>query len=325
MKPATCCSRLALLLVPLAVFGGPAVAQTYPTKPIRVIVPFAPGGATDIVARMLAPRLSENLGQSVVVENRGGGGTTIGMQLVVKAPPDGYTLGVATLTFALNPSLVAKLPYSTEKDFMPVSLISQTPFVMSLHPSVPAKSVKELIALAKARPGALNFSSSGIGSASQMAVELFKYMTGTDMVHVPYTGGGPALVSVLSGEVSIFTTSIPAGLPHFKAGKLKPLGVTSAKRDPILPNTPSIAEAGLAGYELLEYQGFVVPAGTPRSVIDRLHRGVVESLAAPDLRERFTTTGAHVVGSNPEEFATYIRTQISRWAKVIQATGIRID
>ena len=325
MKPATCCSRLALLLVPLAVFGGPAVAQTYPTKPIRVIVPFAPGGATDIVARMLAPRLSENLGQSVVVENRGGGGTTIGMQLVVKAPPDGYTLGVATLTFALNPSLVAKLPYSTEKDFMPVSLISQTPFVMSLHPSVPAKSVKELIVLAKARPGALNFSSSGIGSASQMAVELFKYMTGTDMVHVPYTGGGPALVSVLSGEVSIFTTSIPAGLPHFKAGKLKPLGVTSAKRDPILPNTPSIAEAGLAGYELLEYQGFVVPAGTPRSVIDRLHRGVVESLAAPDLRERFTTTGAHVVGSNPEEFATYIRTQISRWAKVIQATGIRID
>lgn len=325
MKVMTRCCRLALLLMPFVIPGGPAVAQSYPAKPIRVIVPFAPGGATDIVARMLAPRLSENLGQSVVIENRGGGGTTIGMQIVAKAPPDGYTLGVATLTFALNPSLFAKLPYHTEKDFLAVTLISQTPFVMSVHPSVPAKSVKGLIALAKAKPGDLNFSSSGIGSASQMAVELFKYMTGTDMVHIPYTGGGPALVAVLSGQVSIFTTSIPAGLPHFNAGKLRPLGVTSAKRDPILPDTPSIAEAGLPGYQLLEYQGFVVPAGTPRGVIDRLHRGVVESLAAPDLRERFTTSGTHVVGSNPEEFATHIRAQISTWGKVIQAAGVRLE
>lgn len=325
MKILTGSSRLALLLMPLVVLGGPAAAQSYPTKPIRVIVPFAPGGATDIVARLLAPRLSENLGQSVVVENRGGGGATIGMQIVAKAPPDGYTLGVATLTFALNPNLFAKLPYNTEKDFMPVTLISQTPFVMSVHPSVPAQSVKGLIALAKAKPGALNYSSSGIGSASQMAIELFKYMTGTDIVHIPYTGGGPALVAVLSGQVSIFTTSIPAGLPHFQAGKLRPLGVTSAKRDPVLPDTPSIAETGLSGYELFEYQGFVVPAGTPRAVIDRLHQGVVQSLAAPDLRERFTTTGTHVVGSNPEEFATYIRTQISKWGKVIQAAGIRLE
>lgn len=325
MKVMIYASRLALLFVSAVVFCGSALAQGYPTKPIRIIVPFAPGGATDIVARMLAPRLSENLGQSVVVENRGGGGATIGMQAVARAPNDGYTLGVATLTFALNPNLRSNMPYDTEKDFVPVTLIAETPFVMSVHPSVPAKSIKGLIALAKSQPGALNYSSSGIGSASQMALELFKHMTGTNMVHIPYTGGGPALVAVLSGQVSIFTTSIPAGLPHFNAGKLRPLGITSAKRDPILPDVPSIAEAGLTGYQLLEYQGFVVPAGTPRTVVDRLHSAVVKSLAAPDLKERFATSGTHVVGSSPEEFATYIKARINSWGKVIKAAGIRLE
>ena len=229
MKVAVQRCRLALLLIALALHAGFAAAQTYPVKPVRLIVPFAPGGSTDIVARLLAPRLSENLGQSVVVENRAGGGTTIGMDHVAKSAPDGYTLGVATLTFALNPSLFSKLPYNTEKDFAPVSLVSIVPFVMAIHPSVPARSVKQLIALAKAKPGALNYSSSGIGSASQMATELFKYMTGTDMVHVPYTGGGPAMVALLSGQVSISFISIPAGLPHFKSGKLVALGVTSSQ------------------------------------------------------------------------------------------------
>jgi tripartite-type tricarboxylate transporter receptor subunit TctC len=319
--------RSSLLLLAAALFmqAGNAGAQSYPARPIRLIVPFAPGGSTDIVARLLAPRLSENLGQSVVVENRAGGGTTIGMEHVAKSPPDGYTLGVATLTFALNPSLFAKLPYDTEKDFAPVSLVSIVPFVMAIHPSIPARSVKEFAALAKSRPGELNYSSSGIGSASQMAAELFKYMTGTNIVHIPYTGGGPAMVALLSGQVSLFVISIPGGLPHFKSGKLVPLGVTSAKRDPTLPNVPSIAEAGLAGYELLEYQGIVAPAATPRAVIARVHQETVKALASADLKERFTTSGAYVVGSTPEELAAHVKTQIAAWAKVIKAAGIKLE
>ncbi len=316
---------VSLSFVPFAICASYAAAQSYPTKPVRVIVPFAPGGATDIVARLLAPRLSENLGQSVVVENRAGGGTTIGMDHVAKSPPDGHTLGVATLTFALNPSLHSKLPYSTEKDFAPVSLVSIVPFVMAIHPSVPARSVKQFIALAKAKPGALNYSSSGIGSASQMAAELLKFMTGTDMVHIPYTGGGPAMVALLSGQVSLFVMSIPGGLPHFKSGKLIALGVTSARRDPVLPDVPSIAESGLPGYELLEFQGIVAPAGTPRAIINRLHQEIVKSLAAPDLKERFTTSGAYVVGSTPEELADHVKKEITSWAKVIKAAGIKLE
>lgn len=302
-----------------------ANAQTFPSKPVRIIVPFAPGGSTDIVARMLAPKLSEHLGQSVVVDNRGGGGTLIGMDLLAKSPPDGHTLGLATLTFALNPSLYSKLPYNTEKDFAPVSLVSVVPFVMAVHPSVPARSVKQLAALAKAKPGTLNYSSSGNGSASQMAVELFKHMTGTSMVHVAYTGGGPALVALLSGEVALFTMSIPAALPHFKSGKLIGLGVTSARRDPILPDIPSIAEAGMQGYELIEYQGIVAPTGTPRAAINRLHDAVVKALAAPDAKERFAASGTVIVGGTPEALAEHVKTQISIWAKVIKAAGIRLD
>jgi tripartite-type tricarboxylate transporter receptor subunit TctC len=318
-------SRLTLLLAMLAVGISSANAQNFPTKPIRIIVPFAPGGSTDIVARMLAPKLSENLGQSVIVENRGGGATTIGMDILAKSPPDGHTLGVATLTFALNPSLFSKLPYNPERDFAPVSLVSIVPFVKAIHPSVPARSVKQLIALAKAKPGSLNFSSSGNGSASQMAVELFKHMTGTDMVHVAYTGGGPALLALLSGQVSIFTMSIPAGLPHFKSGKLIALGVTSAKRDPVLPDVPSIAESGLPGFELLEYQGIITPAGTPRATINRLREDIVKSLAAPDLKERFASSGTYIVGSTPEALADHIKNQIAIWAKVIKSAGIRLD
>jgi tripartite-type tricarboxylate transporter receptor subunit TctC len=317
--------RSALLLVALAAHVEFAAAQTYPVKAVRLIVPFAPGGSTDIVARLLAPRLSENLGQPVVVENRAGGGTTIGMDHVAKSAADGYTLGVATLTFALNPSLFAKLPYSTEKDFAPVSLVSIVPFVIAIHPSVPARSVKQLIAVAKSKPGELNYSSSGIGSASQMAAELFKYMTGTDMVHVPYTGGGPAMIALLSGQVSLFVISIPGGLPHFRTGKLVPLGVTSAKRDPTIPEIATVAEQGLAGYELLEYQGIVAPGATPRPVINRVQQDIVRSLAAADVKERFITSGAYVVGSTPEELAEHVKKEIATWAKVIKAAGIRLE
>jgi tripartite-type tricarboxylate transporter receptor subunit TctC len=304
---------------------GAPVAQTFPTKAVRIIVPFAPGGSTDIVARMLAPKLSEHLGQTVIVDNRGGGATMIGMDMVAKAPPDGHTLGVATLTFALNPTLFSKLPYNPERDFAPVSLVSTVPFVTAIHPSVPARSVKQLVALAKAKPGSLNFSSSGNGSASQMAVELMKHMSGTDMVHVAYTGGGPALLALLSGQVSMFTMSIPAGLQYFKSGKLIALGVTSAKRDPILPDVPSIAESGLPGYELIEYQGIVAPAATPRATINRLRDDIVKTLNVPEVKERFTSSGTYIAGSTPEELADYIKKQIAAWGKVIKAAGIRLD
>lgn len=304
---------------------GAPVAQTFPTKAVRIIVPFAPGGSTDIVARMLAPKLSEHLGQTVIVDNRGGGATMIGMDMVAKAPPDGHTLGVATLTFALNPTLFSKLPYNPERDFAPVSPVSTVPFVTAIHPSVPARSVKQLVALAKAKPGSLNFSSSGNGSASQMAVELMKHMSGTDMVNVAYTGGGPALLALLSGQVSMFTMSIPAGLQYFKSGKLIALGVTSAKRDPILPDVPSIAESGLPGYELIEYQGIVAPAATPRATINRLRDDIVKTLNVPEVKERFTSSGTYIAGSTPEELADYIKKQIAAWGKVIKAAGIRLD
>ncbi len=300
-------------------------AQNYPTRAIRVIVPFAPGGATDAVLRMLAPRLSENLGQQVIVDNRPGGASTIGMDIVAKSQPDGYTLGVANLSFGINPNLFRKLPYDTNKDFAPVSLITIVPLVLSVHPSVPVRSVKELIAFAKARPGKLNYSSSGNASATQMATELFRSMSGIDIVHVPYTGGGPALIAVISGQVSIYAGSIPALLPHFKSGRLVGLGITTAKRDPAIPDIPTIAEAALPGYESREWQGIVVPAATPGAIVSRLHQELVKALAAPELKERFASVGAYAVGSTPEEFAAHIQKEIATMAKVIKEAGIRIE
>ncbi len=318
-------SLLVLLSISSAVCGDLTVAQVYPTKPIRVIVPFSPGGVTDVVARMLASRLSENLGQQVVVENRPGGAATIGMEAVAKAAPDGYTLGVANTSFGINPILLKKMPYDTDKDLAPVSHIANAPFVLSVHPSVPAKSINELVALAKARPGALNYASSGNASASQMATELLKYLTKTDMVHIPYNGGGPATVAVLSGEVSVRIGSIPAALPHFKSGRLRPLGVTTAKRDPAIPDVPTIEEAGVPGYESSEWQGIVVRAGTPPDVIDRLNHEIVKSLKAPDVDQRLAKVGSYVVGSTVQEFAAHIKKEREIWSKVIKAAGIRIE
>lgn len=307
------------------VYAGFAAAQSYPARPIRAIVPFAPGGATDAVMRMIGPRLGENLGQQVVVENRPGDAATIGMDNVAKSPADGYTLGVANLTFSINPILFRKMPYDSDRDFTLVSHITNVPFVLSVHPSVPVKAVKELIALAKARPGALNYSSSGQASATQMATELFKYLTRTDMVHVPFTGGGPALVSVLSGEVSVYLGSIPALLPHMKSGRLRALGVTTMKRDPAIPDVPTVAEAGVPGYQAAEWQGIVVRAGTPAAIVTRLNQELVKSLRAPDINQRFASVGAQAVGSTPEEFAEHIRRERDTWSKVIKAAGIRIE
>jgi tripartite-type tricarboxylate transporter receptor subunit TctC len=316
---------LPAVLSVLCLHAGLAAAQGFPAKPVRVIVPFAPGGATDVVFRLLAPRLSENLGQQALIENRAGGGSTIGMDAVAKSAPDGYTLGVANLSFAVNPSLMAKLPYDTERDFAPVSLVTIVPLAISVHPSVPARSVQELIALAKAKPGSLHYASSGNGSATHMATERFKFMTGTDIVHVPYSGGGPAVVAVVGGQVPIYTGSIPSQVQHIKAGKLVALAVTSAKADPALPGIPTVAEAGVPGYEAVEWQGIVVPTGTPGAVIERLNRALVESVKAPDFNERLAGVGAHAVGSTPAEFADFLKKELATWSKVIKATGIRIE
>ena len=325
MKTAPRRSILFPLCVLCVVFGTHSQAQTYPTRAVRVIVPFAPGGATDAVMRMIAPRLSENLGQQVVVENRPGGAATIGMDVVAKSPPDGYTLGVANLTFSINPILLKKMPFDSEKDIALVSHISVLPFLVSVHPSVPARSIKELIALARARPGALNYSSSGQASATQMATELFKYLTKTDMVHIPFTGGGPALVAVLSGEVSVYWGTIPPLLAHMKSGRLRVLGVTTLQRDPAIPEVPTVAEAGVPGYQAAEWGGIVARAGTPAAIVTRLNQEIVKSLKAPDLAQRFAAVGAQAVGSTPEEFAGHIKRERETWAKVIAAAGIRIE
>ncbi len=325
MKLTSRSSALALLGMSFVIGVGSAAAQNYPTRAIRIIVPFAPGGATDVVLRLLAPRLSENLGQQVVVDNRPGGAATIGMDITAKAAPDGYTLGVATLTFSINPNLFSKLPYNTEKDLAPVSLIAIVPLVLSVHPSVPVRSVKELIAFAKARPGSLNYSSSGNASASQMAAELFSSMSGIRIVHVPYQGGGPALLAILSGQVSILAGAIPVMQPYFQSGKLVGLGVTTATRDPAIPDIPTIAEAGVPGYESREWQGIVVPAGTPSAVISRLNQAFVKVLTAPELKERFAAAGAHPVGSTPDELAAHIKKEIAIMGKLVKIAGIRIE
>jgi len=325
MKTALRCSILSLLWVSSVVYSVGAGAQAYPTRPVRAIVPFAPGGATDAIMRMIAPRLSENLGQQVFVENRPGGAATIGMDVVAKSPPDGYTLGVANLTFSINPILLKKMPFDSEKDIALVSHISILPFLVGVHPSVPAKSIKELIALARARPGALNYSSSGQASATQMATELFKYLTKTDMVHIPFQGGGPALVAVLSGEVSVYWGTIPPLLAHMKSGRLRVLGVTTLQRDPAIPDVPTVAEAGVPGYQAAEWGGIVVRAGTPAAIVARLNQEIVKSLKSPDIAQRFAAVGAQAVGSTPEGFVAHIRRERETWANVIAAAGIKIE
>jgi tripartite-type tricarboxylate transporter receptor subunit TctC len=292
---------------------------------VRVIVPFAPGGSTDVVFRILAPRITEALGQPLLVDNRPGGGATIGMDLVAKSAADGYTLGVANISFGANPSLLAKLPYDTEKDFAPVGMVSIVTMVLAVHPSVPARSVKQLVALAKARPDGLNYSSAGNGSANHLAFERFKHASGAKVLHVPYKGGGPAVVAIVSGETSTIFATIPSAFQYFKAGKLVPLGVSSAKRNPALPEVPTVAEAGVPGYEAIEWQGVVAPAGTPGPVIGRLNQVFSRAVAAPEMKERLVAIGADPAGGAPEELGAFIRKEISGWAKVIRESGIKIE
>lgn len=300
-------------------------AQAYPAKPIRYLVPYAIGGGVDIVSRIIATRLTERLGQQVVVENRPGAGAIIGTELTAKAPADGYTMLMANIAHGANPSLHRNLPYDTEKAFAPVTLVALLPSILVIHPSLPATSVRDFIALAKARPGQLNYASAGIGSANHLTMELFKVATKTDLVHVAYKGGGPALIDLVGGHVfSIFVT-IPPSLPHVRAGRLRALGISGVKRNPSLPDVPTVAEAAVPGFKVYEWQGVVMPAGTPREIITRLNKEIVAVLAIPEVRKRISDLGTEVVGSTPEELAAHIKSELTMWAKVVKQAGIQAE
>jgi tripartite-type tricarboxylate transporter receptor subunit TctC len=306
-------------------YAPAALTQNYPTRPVRLVVASSPGGTSDILGRLMAQKLGEALGQQVVVDNRAGASGVIGADIVAKSAPDGYTLLITQNSLAINPSMISKLPYDALRDFAPISKIAMNPNVLTVHPSVPAKSVKELIALAKARPGGLLIGSPGMGTLPHVAAELFKYMAGVDMVQVLYKGAGQGIVSLLSGEIALMFPAPPTAMPYIKSGRLRPLGVTTATRIQALPDVPSIAEAGLPGYESTQWFGLLAAAGTPRPVMDRLYREISGVLRAPGMKERLTALGMEVAGSTPEEFAGVIKSETEKWAKVIKAAGIKAE
>jgi tripartite-type tricarboxylate transporter receptor subunit TctC len=306
-------------------FAHLAVAQSYPNKPVRVIVPFPPGGVSDIFARILGQKLTGMLGQPFVIDNRGGASGNIGVDIVVKSPADGYTLLVTSATLAINPGLYPKLPFDVKRDLALITLIATIPNILCVHPSLPVKSVKELITLAKTRPGQLNFASSSSGTASHLSGELLKSMSSVNIMHVPYKGGGPMLTALLSGEVTIgFLTPINA-LPQIKAGKLRALAVTSRQRLQIVPDLPTMIEAGLRDFESIQWFGALAPAGTPKEIVARLNTEMAKALQLPDLRERAAAEGADLVGSAPEVFAAFIDAEINKWARVIKISGAKSE
>jgi tripartite-type tricarboxylate transporter receptor subunit TctC len=301
-------------------------ASAFPTKMVRFVIPFPPGGGTDILGRPLAQKLSEKWGQQVVVENRGGAGGNVGTEFVAKSPPDGYTIELGTNgTHTVNHSLYSNPPFNGVKDFAAITKTANTPNVLVLHPSVKANSVKELIALAKARPGEINYASPGPGTPPHLAAEIFRTMAGIKIVHVPYKGAGPASVDLLGGHVQIMIMNAPVALPHIKAGKLRALATTSAKRPVILPDLPTIAEAALPGYEADTWFGIFAPAGTPRDIVQKLNADIVQVLFSKDLKEAYAAQGAEVVGNSVAEFTMQVRADSEKWAKVIKEIGVKVD
>src|SRR6185295_13047254 len=288
---------IVFLLAPPLAWPALSGAQSFPgSRPIRIIVPYAPGGSTDVVFRILAPRLTDDLGTSVVVENRPGASSTIGLDVTAKSPPDGHTWGANNITYGANPSLIKRMPFDSERDLLPVSQVSVVNLVVALHPSVPARTIKELIALAKARPDALNFGSAGNASANHLATAKFMNQTGTRMVHVPYKGGGPAVVALVGGETSLMFATIPSSIQHIQSGRLRALGVTRLQRSSSLPDVPTVAEAGVKNFEAIEWNGIMLPAGTPPAIVRRVHQSLAKALAIPAVHERIVAVGAEVVG-----------------------------
>ena len=317
-----CAAPLAALVLSAAV---QAQQPAFPTRPVRLIVPVPPGGSVDTVARLIAQRLSESLGQSVVIDHRPGAATNIGTELVAKSAPDGYTLLANAIPLVANPSLYPKLPYNVERDFAPVTLIATTPHLFVAHPSLPVRGIQDLIKLARSKPGAIHYSSSGAGSNLHIGVELFKNLTKTDIVHVPYKGGGPALTALLGGECELSLPSLVAVASQVNAGRLRALGITSAKRSAVLPELRTIAEQGVAGYEFTSWVGIVAPAGTPATIVATLQEHIAKAANSPGMRERFAKEGAEVVANTPEQFRKFIAEDLARWAKVIKENGIKID
>ena len=319
-----------LLLLLGALLLSPAQSQTYPTKPLRIIVPFAPGGSTDIFARLVAERLSVAVAQPVTVENRAGASGNIGAEAVAKSAPDGYTLLMATTgVMAINNALFKDLPYDAAKDFEPVIFIASITNVLSVPVDLPAKSVAELVALAKRDPGKLTFASSGAGSSTHLSAELFKSMAGIDILHIPFKGSGQALIDVVAGRVSMIFDNMPSALPHIKGGKLRALGVTGLKRSPALPEVPTIAEAGtdvkLGGYDSLSWSGFALPAGAPRDIVQRLNRETAMILLAPEMVRKLAEQGADAMGGPPEAFADHVRREREKWGRLVRERGIVVN
>jgi tripartite-type tricarboxylate transporter receptor subunit TctC len=304
---------------------APAYAQSYPTKAIRIVVPFPAGGTTDILARAVGQKLTEEWKQQVIIDNRPGAGANIGAEVAAKAPADGYTLfGISTI-HCINPSLYSKLAYDPIRDFAPVTLVAETSQVLAVHPSLPVKTVKEFIAYAKARPGQLNYSSAGNGSQPHLTAEMFKTQTGVNYVHVPYKGAPPAMVDLLAGQVALTFATAPSAVPHVKSGKIRALGVSTAKRISALPEVPTIAEAGVAGFEASGSNGLVVPAGVPAAIIERLNATIVKIVNEPATRKYLSEQGADPRTMTPAEYGDYLKSEVAKWAKVVKASGAKID
>jgi tripartite-type tricarboxylate transporter receptor subunit TctC len=311
---------LALACLP-PVLASPAIAADYPNRPIRFIVPFPPGGGNDIVGRVVALKLGEALNQSVVVDNRGGAGGTIGTDLTAKAPPDGYTILINNISLAVNATLIPKLPYDTLKDLAPVTLVGRQPNILVVHPGVPVKTMQDLIDHARAKPGQVTYGSGGVGTASHLATELLKLTTKTEMTHVPYKGLGPALTDLIGGRLTLIISTMASALPQLKAGKLRPVAVTTVQRSPFFPDVPTMNEAGVKGYEFSTWYGLVVPAGTPKAVIDRLNTETAKVLAQPFVKEQFAVQGVDTTPSSPAEFGQYLKSEVVKWGKVVKASG----
>jgi len=318
-------NKINKLCIIAALAGTTALAHaqaTYPTRAVRLIVPSSPGGGTDISARILAPQLTQFLGQQVIVENRPGAGTMIGGEAVARAAPDGYTLLMGISTLAINPAMYKKVPYDALKDLAPVSQAVALSNVLVIHPSLPPRNLKEFIAFAKARPGELNFASAGKGTSPHLSMELFLVLAKLKMLHVPYKGSGPGVTDLIAGHVPVMMPNMLSAQPHIKSGRLRALGVTGTRRAPGADDIPTIAEAGVPGYEAVQWYGVLAPARTPGEIITRLHAGVVRALQNPEVRKRLNNDGAEAVGSSPAEFGAYIRAETEKWARVIKAAGI---